>query len=337
MNKVKVLITMPKRTYTRISKPNDIKELKSFAEVIMNIFDKKPSEDKLVELISEVDGCITSWGSPKITKRVVKSAKKLKIIGHAAGSIKPYICEEVFIKGITVVHAAPIIAKPVAEFTLALMLNCLRAIPQHFIALKFKKNWNFRERKEKYTRDLKGKTIGIVGFGYVARELVKLLEPFEVRILVYDPYVEHDKLKKYNAKKVSLEELLSNSDIVTIHAALTEETRHMIGERELKLLKPHAFIINTARGAIIDEKALIKALKEKWIAGVALDVYEREPLPEDSPLYELDNVILTPHIAGASGERISTLLSTIIEEFKLFFEGKEPRYKIRYERLKIMA
>jgi len=336
MNKVKVLVVMPKSTFVRVSRPNDVEYLKSFADVSACIFDEHPSEQYLIELIKDVDGCITSWGSPRITERLLEHAKKLKIIGHAAGSVKPYICKQVFEKGIIVVHAAPVIAKSVAEFTLTMILNCLRAIPQHIKAMK-EGYWDYRIKKPYFTKDLRGKTVGLIGFGYVARELVKLLKPFNVKILVYDPYVSKDIMEAYEVEKVSLDTLLRESDIVSIHAALTKETTGMIGEQQLKMMKPTAYLINTARGAIIDESALIKALREGWIAGVVLDVFKQEPLPKEHELLKFDNAILTPHIAGPSDERRATMFRVIVEEFKRFFEGEQLRYKILLRRLRVMA
>ena len=149
--------------------------------------------------------------------------------------------------------------------------------------------------------------------------------------------VPADVLKGYGVSPASLEEVMRESDIVSIHAALTDETRHMIGERELRMMKSTAYLINTARGAIIEERALVKALKEKWIAGAALDVFEVEPLPKDSPLYELDNVFLTPHIAGLSDERRSMLFGVIVEDFKRFFSGEEPLNKVDPRKLKVLA
>lgn len=334
-NKVKVLVTIPRDLYEHISRVEDEEKLKSFAEVIFNPYNRNLNEEELSNLIAEVDGCITSWGSPKFTELVLNNAKKLKIIGHAAGSIKPYVTEEVFKRGIVVVNAASTIAKSVAEFTLAMILNCLKGIPQYIEAMHMK-DWDYKNRKDIKTFDLEGKVVGIVGFGKVARELVKLLKPFEVRILVYDPYVENEQLTAYNIRKVELEELLSVSDVVTLHAASTPETYHMIGEKELKLMKPSAYIINTA-GPIIDERSLAKALKEKWIAGAALDRFEHEPLQKDSPLYELSNTFLTPHVAGPSDERRKMLFGTIVDDFRRFFSGEKPLNEVRYEKLKFLA
>jgi phosphoglycerate dehydrogenase-like enzyme len=334
--RIRILVTIPRSLYSRISRIEDEEKLKHFAEVVFNPYDRNLSEDELAELIVGVDGCITSWGSPRFTEGVLERADRLRIIGHAAGSVKPYVTDEVFRRGIVVVNAASAIGVGVAEFTLAMMLNCLRAIPQHIEAMRMR-NWRFKEERGVRTYDLRGKTVGLIGFGFVARELVKLLKPFDVRILVYDPYISGDDAERYGVERVDLDRLLSLSDIVSLHAASTPETYHMIGEREFNLMKPNAILINTARGALIDEKALIEALKARRISWAALDVFEEEPLPEDSPLYDLDNVFLTPHIAGLSDERRSMLFGVVVEDFKRFFSGEKPLNVVEYSRLRFLA
>ncbi|MEM2028404.1 MAG: hydroxyacid dehydrogenase [Candidatus Bathyarchaeia archaeon] len=335
--KIRVLITIPRELYAQLSRMEDEDKLREFADVEFNPYSRNLSEDELADFIKGVDGCITSWGSPRFTKKVLDKADKLKIIGHAAGSVKPYVTDEVFKRGIVVVNAASAIAIGVAEFTLAMILNCLRAIPQHVSAMR-RRDWRYKEARSGETFDLRHKVIGLIGFGAVARELVNLLKPFNVRILVFDPYVSVEELRKYSVEKSDLDHLLSNSDIVSLHAALTPETYHMIGERELKIMKPTSFLINTARGALVDERSLCKALRERWIAGAALDVFEEEPLPPESPLYDLDeNVFLTPHVAGLSDERRSMLFGVIVEDFRRFFSGEKPLNTIDYTRLSFLA
>lgn len=323
MGRPKVLVSVNRALLKRISEPEDLEKLKSFSEVYLNPWNRDLSEEELARLIRGVDGCITSWGSPKITGKVLEEAEKLKIIGHAAGSIKPYVSEEAFKRGIVVVNAASTIAVSVAEYTLALILNCLRRIPDYVASMR-KVGWNARKLVSSHTADLQGKTVGLIGLGCVARELVRLLRPFGVKVLAYDPYAPRETAGDLGVELVALGEVLSKSDIVSIHAALTEETRHMIGEGELRLMKSSAYLINTARGAIVDTGALIKALRGGWIAGAALDVFEEEPLPDDSPLYELDNIYLTPHVAGPSEERRRKLFGTIVEDFRRFFSGEKP-------------
>jgi len=337
LDRARILVTIPRGLLEKVSTDEDIEKIKSFADVVFNDKDRNLTEEELSELIKGVDGCITSWGSPRFTREVLANADKLRIIGHAAGSVKRYVTDEVFRRGIVVVNAASAVAVAVAEFTLAMILNCLRAIPQHIEAMKRREGWEYRRERPVYTWDMRGKTIGLIGFGAVARELVPLLKPFKVRILVYDPYIPAEALERQGLRPATLEEVMSVSDVVSVHAALTCETRGMIGERELRLMKPTAYLVNTARGAIIDEKALVKALKEKWIAGAALDVYEKEPLPKDSLFYGLDNVFLTPHIAGLSDERRSKLFGVIVEDFRRFFSGETPVNQVDPRKLKVLA
>jgi len=333
---VRVLITIPVELYSKISRVEDEEKLKSFAKCVFNPFNRNLNEEELSKLIVDIDGCITSWGSPRFTEKVLSNANRLKIIGHAAGSVKPHVTDEVFKRGIVVVNAASTIAKPVAEFTLAMMLNCLRGIPKYMEAMS-RKDWSYREKRNFKTYDLRGKKVGIIGFGAVARELVALLKPFGVDLLVYDPYADPMQTAASGARRVELKELLASSDVISLHAASTPETRHMLGEKEFRLMKPTAYLINTSRGSLIDENALVKALREKWIAGAALDVFEQEPLESNSPLYDLENVFLTPHVAGGSDERMRQLFGTVVEDFKRFFSGEKPINEVLYEKLGVLA
>ncbi len=174
--------------------------------------------------------------------------------------------------------------------------------------------------------ELLGKTVGIIGLGNIGRKVAEKISGFKVKLFAYDPYVDKKIAQQINVELVDLETLLKESDIVTIHAALTRETKHMIGENELKLMKKTAFIINTARGAIIDEKALIKALKEGWIAGAALDVFEEEPPNPDNPLLKMDNVLVTPHFASCTFEAYQREAIMAAEEVLRVLKGEPPKF-----------
>ncbi|RLG09467.1 MAG: D-glycerate dehydrogenase, partial [Thaumarchaeota archaeon] len=179
--------------------------------------------------------------------------------------------------------------------------------------------------------ELENKVLGIVGFGKVGREVAKRAKALQMRILAYDPYVSPNLMKSLGVEPTTLERLLEESDVVTLHVRLTDETRHMIGERELKRMKPTAILVNTSRGEIVDEKALIKALNEGWIAGAALDVFEKEPLPPDHPFLKMDNVTITPHIAGASKEVVKRSVIMIAEDVKRLLKGEKPLYCVNPE------
>jgi D-3-phosphoglycerate dehydrogenase len=182
-------------------------------------------------------------------------------------------------------------------------------------------------------QELCGKTIGIVGLGGIGRALRRMLGGFDVRLLAYDPYISPAQAKEVDVNLVSLEDLLRQSDYVTLHATLTEETRHLIGEKELSMMKKTAHLINTARGGLIDESALLKALREGEIAGAGLDVFEPEPPKHENPLLHLPNVVVTPHMAGWSDEAVYREQKEAALEVKLVLEGESPRYPINPEAL----
>jgi len=180
-------------------------------------------------------------------------------------------------------------------------------------------------------QELCGKTVGIVGLGGIGKALCRMLDGFDVTFLAYDPYISPAQAKEVNVNLVSLKELLRQSDYVTIHAALTEETRHLIGENELSMMKKTTHLINTARGGLIDESALLKALKEGEIAGAGLDVFESEPPEHENPLLHLPNVVVTPHMAGWSDKAVYREQKEAALEIKLVLEGERPRYPINPE------
>jgi phosphoglycerate dehydrogenase-like enzyme len=340
MIKPKVLVT-PSRSLLRSISTLDAEDaLSAFANIVRNEKDEQFTSSELLDAVVDVDGIITSWGSPKVTKEVLGRARKLKIIGHAAGSVKPYVCDEVFARGIVVISAAPEIAYSVAEYALAQILNCLRELPDYVRLMKDGAEQQFK--RDHYDRgsckDLTGKKVGLVGSGNVARRLIQLLKPFDVEIRVYDPYLSEAEALTLNVKKSSLDEVLASSDIISLHAAVTPESRHMIRKRELELIPDGAVFLNCARGALVDEAALISELR-KGRFRAALDTAGEETggIPVEGDLRKLGNVYLTPGLAGPSGERRQRLFGAVVEDFRLFFMGKEPRNRVRGEVLPRLA
>jgi D-3-phosphoglycerate dehydrogenase len=179
--------------------------------------------------------------------------------------------------------------------------------------------------------ELYGKTLGIVGFGGIGQEVARRALGFQMRLLVCDPFVADASVARFSATRVDLSPLLQEADFVTLHCRVTPETRGMIGVHELLLMKPTAYLINTARAAIVDYGALYVALSEHRIAGAALDVYGREPVRPDDPLLELDNVVLTPHLAGAAWDVPRHHSKTLVQDLALFFEGRCPKHLVNPE------
>ncbi len=178
---------------------------------------------------------------------------------------------------------------------------------------------------------LTGKTLGIIGLGAIGKEVAKRAACFKMKVIAYDPYVSEKEAKKVGAKLVDKDTLFREADFVSVHAKVTEETINLVGEKEFNLMKPTAFFINTARAALVDQKALYSALREKRIAGAALDVFENEPLKPDDPLLELDNVVLTPHIAGACEDNYKKASLIVTQGIKDYIEGRQPQYIINPE------
>ncbi len=201
-------------------------------------------------------------------------------------------------------------SEAVSEHAIGLLFSLKRAIVVMDRALRGGK-WS--ENSEWPGQNLCGQTLGLVGFGHIARLVARKLSGFEMTTLVYDPYVSADMMASNDVRATSLTEVLSQSDFVSLHCPLTKETYHLIGERELQMMKPEAVLINTARGMIVDESALVRALTERWIAGAGLDVFEQEPAAADNPLFSLDNVVLTPHIAGFAEGTLEAMWNLSVE------------------------
>jgi D-3-phosphoglycerate dehydrogenase len=268
----------------------------------------------ILETISEFDPEVIIVHFAPVTREAIEKAKSLEIIGCLRGGVENIHLEAATKRNILVFNNSGRTANAVAEFALAHMLAVSRNTSIGYYALQNGQWW----KPETQPSEIYGSTIGLIGFGAVSQKLAERLQGFKVKILAYDPYIPDEILAEYNARRVSLQDLLSQSDFVSLHSRLTPETQNIIGEAELKLMKPTAYLINTARADLIDRKALINALQTKQLRGAALDVFWQEPLSKDDPLLKLNNVSLTPHLAGATiqtGQRTMTLLFESLQEF----------------------
>jgi D-3-phosphoglycerate dehydrogenase len=256
----------------------------------------------------------------RMTKNVIDAGKKLKVISKYGVGVDTIDVEYATKRGILVCYTPGVNSDAVAEHTLGLILATLQKIPQSMAYLR-KGGW----REEKFLgEELTGATVGIIGFGNIGLRLAKKLSGFEIRLLVYDPYVSKERIERAGGEKVDLSDLLRNSNIVSLNLALTPETFHMIGEKELQQMKPTGYLINTARGPLIDEKALYRALIERWIAGAGLDVFEEEPAKPENPLFSLDNVVVTPHLGGSTNKARKRLVIMAVENLIKVLKGDLP-------------
>ncbi len=289
------------------------------------------SEDEVAAKVVEAEIILTH--TAPITRKVIDAAKRLKVVGAARGgpvNINAQACTE---RGIPVLYAPGRNSGAVAEFSIGVILALSRNIVRSHVSLMQEKRWRGDlYLLEEVGLELSRAVVGIVGFGAIGSKVARLCKCFGARTLVYDPYVPPGKVRESGHEPVSLNELLENSDIVTLHARLTPETRGMLGEREFELMKRSAFLINTARGELIQHEQLYKALKERRIRGAALDVFEDEPPRANSALFELDNVTATAHLGGASVQAAEIGANVMAEEIHKFISGKEtPKYCVNPE------
>ena len=252
--------------------------------------------DELKEIIKNYDAVIVR-SQTKIDAEIIEEAKRLKFIGRAGVGVDNIDVEKATKKGIIVMNAPGANTISTCEHTFALLLSLARKIPSANNSLK-RREWN---RSQFKGTELYGKILGIIGLGRIGKEVTKRAISFGMKVLAYDPFISAEVAESIGAKLVELDELLKNSDFVTVHTPLTEETKNLITFEKIEMMKETAFIINCARGGIINEDDLYKALKEKKIAGVALDVFQEEP-PFNSPLLNLDNVVVTPHLGATTYE-----------------------------------
>jgi D-3-phosphoglycerate dehydrogenase len=259
---------------------------------------EEPNEDELARIIKGFDGLIVR-SKPLVTRKVIESADRLKVIARAGVGLDNIDVKAAEERGIALINAPESSTQSVAELAIGLMLAVARKIA--FSDRRMREG--YWAKKEAMGVELSGKTLGVIGAGRIGSAVARIAKyGFNMHILYYDVACRDDLNKDLGAECVSIEELLKRSDIVTIHVPLLPETRHMINEEKLRLMKKTAILINTSRGAVVDTAALVKALSEGWIAGAGLDVFEEEPLPKDHPLTKLDNVVLTPHIGASTKE-----------------------------------
>ncbi len=286
-------------------------------------------------LLPKTEILLTGWGCSPVDSKVLDLAANLRAIVHAAGTVKQHITEACWDKGILVTSAAAANALPVAEYTLAAILFAnKRAFP---IQRRYAEVREFRW----WPMEFPGlgnyaKVIGIVGASFVGRRVIELLQPFDFDIVVYDPFLDENDARKLGVRKVELPELMRISDVVSLHAPALPETHEMISREMLSLMKSGATIINTARGWIVDGSALTEEVVSGRIYAV-IDTTEPEILPGDSPLYDLPNVFLTPHIAGAMGSETQRLGEMAVDEIERYARGEAFRYAIRREDLGRLA
>jgi len=270
-----------------------IKKLKEKyeVEIIYN-----PEESELVEKIKDFDGLVVR-SKPKVTKKVIEAGKNLKVVGRAGVGLDNIDLEAAKERGIKVVNSPKASSESVAELVFALALALARKVAKADSSLRENK-WI---KKDLIGVELSGKTMGIIGYGRIGAHVAKIANGFDMKSIAYDVIINEDLAKKYSVVYKTLDEVLRESDIITLHVPLMPQTKHMIGKEQFKIMKNTAILVNASRGGTIDEEALYDALKNNEIYGACLDVFENEP-PFDSPLLKLDNIVFTQHLGASTKE-----------------------------------
>lgn len=289
--------------------------------------------DKLGDCIGEFDACISSWGSPRLTAEILGKADKLKFVGHAAGTVLPYMDEEIFEKDITVVNANDALSRATAEGAVAMMAAGAYRLPRYDRMLR---SGGWANNDVEWVPGLSHQTIGLIGYGDISKEVIRLLAPYHPEILLYSDHCTEEEARKLGVKLCGLEELLSCANIVSLHNTLTRKTKGMIGRRELEMMKDGALLINTARAPIVDEAALLEVLQTGKI-NVILDVYQQEPLGMDHPLRQMPNVWMFPHVAAYSGYWKKRLGLCVVEKLEQYLQGEEISGRITLEKYRRMT
>lgn len=284
------------------------------------------TKEELIEHIKDVDILVTGWKTPRIDEDVLKAANRLKIHAHTGGTVATMICKEEYDRGIIVLSGNDLFAKSVAEGCLAYTLMSLRCLYDEVNSIK-NNGWR---RVPGTNSGIIGKKIGIVGYGAIAKYYIDLLKWFQPEILVASRYITKEDAKQRGVRIASAEEIFETCDVISLHAALNKENRGMITGELMKKIKPGALFVNTARAGIVDEEAMIQELKTGRFRAV-LDVYHQEPLPADSQLRNLDNVLLFPHMAGPTFDMREKVTLKLAEDIRAILEGRPYEDGISYE------
>jgi len=281
------------------------------------------SQRELIAHIRDADAAIIR-AMLRIDSQVIDAGRRLKVIGRFGVGLDNVDVKRATERGIPVVWTPDANYAAVADFSFGMMIAIARRIVSANDALRQHGSWE--RRHQLVGTDVSEKVLGIIGFGRVGRAVAERARGFRMKVLVHDPFVEEEVVSGLGGIPASLEELLAQSDFVSIHVPYTSETRKLIGDREINMMKPRAFIINTARGGIVDSRALVKALRAKRIAGAALDAFEEEPPRRRNALFRLENVIATPHIAAFTQESLEKVSATVAEGVASALRNERPRY-----------
>lgn len=329
---MKTALIFKKSALPRLFTEKAIDELRKLGEVVLHDSDDL-SPEAVKATIAGADIAITSWGNTALTEDILDCAPNLKFVMHAAGSVKPVVSDAMWDRGIRIAASTKPLGIGVAETALGFAISASKNFYQCNETIH---NGGWNETRSN-CKELFEITVGVISAGFVGRHFIKLMNNFGVEILVYDPYLTEEKAAAMGAKKAELKELLNKSDIVSIHAPNIPATNNMFNAETLTWMKKDAVLINTARGAVIDEKALYDHMAAGNLKYACLDVFNPEPPAVDNPLRTLKNVILTPHLAGLATNGQLRIGAHSVEEIKRFLNGERLECEVTKDMLATIA
>lgn len=338
MEKPKVFVLPSGRLQQQLFPPRVREMLAEFAHPIYNAAEGRLSSADLAARLPRCVGLITGWGAPRLTREVLDAAAELRIVAHAAGSVRFMLPDppgQLFNRGIRVTSATQKMARYVAELTLCLVIACLRRVPRFREEMRASDLW-WGTYSDLNPDTLIEQRVGLVGLGMIAWEFIRMLKPFQCEVWAYSKYGDHERAAAEGVRLVELDDMLRNCRIVCLFAAARPDTAKMISRERLKLLADGSVIVNAARGALIDEPALIEEL-ESGRLWAGLDVTDPEPPAADSPLRTLPNVLVTPHVGGPVPSRYWDMGLFAVEELRRFFRSEPLQGEVTEQRLEGMA
>jgi phosphoglycerate dehydrogenase-like enzyme len=321
------LFAMHQDVLSRLFPSRLMQRLRALADIDPDLVAERFDEPRIRARLADTDVLITGWGCPPLDAAALSAAPKLRAVLHAAGTVKPFMTPEAWQRGLLVTSAADANAVPVAEYTVAAILFAGKSV---FLQRERYRELRRREAPPPGTGNY-GRSVGIVGASRVGRKVLALLQPFDLDLRYYDPYTQVP-----GVRRLELDELLATSDIVTLHAPATAQTRHLLDRRRLALMRDGTVLINTARGALVDTGALTGELVSGRLSAV-LDVTDPEPPPYGAPLFVLNNVFLTPHVAGSQGTELARIGESVVAELERLAAGAAPLNPVRPEDLETLA
>lgn len=329
---MKIAVLLEKKLRKVLFSETTMKRLSTLGEVVCNETDTT-DKDVVREVLRDADIAISSWGTPCLDKDMLDAAPNLKLVAHAAGSVKSVVSDELYARGIKVISCACALSRGVSEMAMGLAIASAKNVFAYNEAIHAGE-W---PTDTSVVNELYEINVGVVGCGFAGAHFVELLQDYGVNVLVYDPGLSAERIAALGARKVELDEIFRESDILSLHAPSIDATKHMVNERTLGLMKQNAILINTARGSLIDEAALARCMEGGKLKYACLDVTDPEPPAVDNPLRKIKNCIFTPHVAGLANNGKLKIGAHACDEVERFLNGKALESEVTKEMLATIA